>query len=211
MSRFALWVCLLSVSAAAYASPDLTAILKGVEDRYNRAQTLAVHFEQTYEAPQRGPKTESGELFLRKPGRMHWRYSQPAGKLFVSDGKFVYLYTPANNRVERTKVKESDDMRAPLAFLLGKLNFERDFKRFTYHPGDGGTWVAAEPRSGKAPFTKVEFLVSPSYEIRQLIVAEEGGSSMEFRFDQEKLNPALAASLFRFQPPPGAEVVEGAE
>jgi outer membrane lipoprotein carrier protein len=199
------------VSAAASASPDLAAILKGVEDRYNRAQTLDVHFEQTYEAPQRAPKTESGELFLRKPGRMHWRYSQPAGKLFVSDGKYVYLYTPANNRVERTKVKESDDMRAPLAFLLGKLNFERDFKRFTYHSGEGGTWVAGEPRSAKAPFTKVEFLVSPSYEIRQLIVAEEGGSSMEFHFDQEKVNPTLAASLFRFQPPPGAEVVEGAE
>jgi len=205
------WVCLLFASAVAYASPDLTTLLKGVEDRYNRAQTLQVHFEQTYAAPQRAPKTESGELFLRKPGRMHWQYSQPAGKLFVSDGKFVYLYTPANNRVERTKVKESDDMRAPLAFLLGKLNFERDFKRFAYHPGDGGTWVAAEPRSGKAPFTKVEFLVTPTYEIRQLIVAEEGGSTMEFRFDQEKLNPTLAANLFRFQPPAGAEVVEAAE
>ncbi len=205
------WVCLLSASAVAYASPDLTTLLKGVEGRYNRAQTLQVHFEQTYAAPQRAPRTESGELFLRKPGRMHWRYSQPAGKLFVSDGKYVYLYTPANNRVERTKVKESDDMRAPLAFLLGKLNFERDFKRFAYHPGDGGTWVAAEPRSGKAPFTKVEFLVSPMYEIRQLIVAEEGGSTMEFRFDQEKVNPMLAASLFRFQPPPGAEVVEATE
>jgi outer membrane lipoprotein carrier protein len=210
VSRFLPWVCLLAVSAA-YAGTDLTALLKGVEDRYNRAQTLQVHFEQTYEAPQRAPRTESGELFLRKPGRMHWRYSQPAGKLFVSDGKYVYLYTPANNRVERTKVKESDDMRAPLAFLLGKLNFERDFKRFTYHSGEGGTWVAGEPRSAKAPFTKVEFLVSPSYEIRQLIVAEEGGSSMEFHFDQEKVNPTLAASLFRFQPPPGAEVVEGAE
>ncbi len=68
--------------------------------------------------------------------------------------------------------------------------------------------MSAEPRSGKAPFTKVEFLVSPSYEIRQLIVAEEGGSSMQFRFDQEKLNPTLAAGLFRFQAPPGAEVVE---
>jgi outer membrane lipoprotein carrier protein len=211
VTRFAPWVCLLSLPAAVCASPDLTAMLKGVESRYNRARTLQVRFEQTYEAPLRAPKTESGELFLRKPGRMHWRYSQPPGKLFVSDGKYVYLYTPANNRVERAKVKESDDMRAPLAFLLGKLNFERDFKRFTVHAGDGGTWVAAEPRSAKAPFTKVEFLVSPSYEIRQLIVAEDGGATMEYRFDQEQLNPALAENLFRFRTPPGAEVVEAEE
>jgi len=199
------------VSGAASASPDLTAVLKAVENRYNRARTLAVHFEQTYVAPQRAPKTESGELFLRKPGRMHWRYSHPAGKLFVSDGKYVYLYTPSNNRVQRAKVKECDDMRAPLAVLLGKLNFEQDFKRFTYHPGDGGTWVAGEPRSSKAPFTKVEFLVGPSYEIQRLIVAQDDGSTMEFRFEQEKLNPALAESLFRFQTPPGAEVVDAEE
>ncbi len=208
VNRFTLWVCLLSVAAASSAGPDLAALLKGVEGRYNRARTLQVHFEQTYQAPQRPPKTESGELFLRKPGRMQWRYSQPPGKLFIGDGKYVYLYTPSDNRVERTRMKESDDMRAPLAFLLGKLDFERDFKRFTTRPADGGTWIAAEPRSAKVPFANVEFLVNPSYEIRELIVAQDGGSVMHFRFDQEQLNPTLAESLFRFQAPPGAEVVE---
>jgi outer membrane lipoprotein carrier protein len=211
VTRFLPWVCLFALAAGASAGTDSTSILRGVEQRYNRARTLQVHFEQTYQAPQRAPKTESGELSLRKPGRMHWRYSQPPGKLFIGDGKFVYLYTPANNRVERSKMKESDDMRAPLAFLLGDLDFARDFKRFTFRPADGGTWVAAEPASAKAPFTKVEFLVSPSFEIRHLIVAEDDGSTMDFRFDQEKLNPALADSLFRFQPPPGAQVVEAAE
>jgi len=106
-------------------------VLRGVEHRYNRAQTVEVLFEQTFTAPRRGPKTERGELFLRKPGRMRWQYTTPAGKLFVSDGKYIYLYTPGTQRVERSKVKETDDMRAPLAFLLGKLDFQRDFKRLS--------------------------------------------------------------------------------
>jgi outer membrane lipoprotein carrier protein len=207
VTRFvALGVCLLAAGAA--ATPDVFGILRGVETRYNRARTLEVRFEQTYEAPRRPPKTEAGTLFLRKPGRMQWRYSQPPGKLFVSDGKYVYLYTPANNRVERSKVKESDDMRAPLAFLLGKLDFNRDFKSFTAHPEGADTWIAAEPRSSKAPYTKVEFRVSPSFEIRRLLVAQDDGSTMEFHFDEEKLNPALAESMFRFTPPPNAEVVD---
>jgi outer membrane lipoprotein carrier protein len=210
VTRFPLWVCLLAVSAPA-AVPDLTAILQGVENRYNRARTLELHFEQTYDAPNRGPRTEAGDLFLRKPGRMRWQYTQPSGKLFVSDGKYIFLYTPGNNRVERTKVKQSDDMRAPLAFLLGKLNFERDFKRFIVRKDGEDTWIAAEPKSDKAPFTKVEFRVSPSYEIRQLIVAGDGGASTEFRFAGEKLNPPIADKLFQFQPPAGAEVVEEAE
>jgi outer membrane lipoprotein carrier protein len=187
---------------------DPTAILKGIENRYNHARTLEVHFEQSYETARRPPKTEAGELFLRKPGRMQWRYSQPPGKLFISDGKYVYLYTPATNRVERSKVKESEDMRLPLAFLLGKLDFTRDFKRFEMRKEGADTWVTALPKSEKAPFTQVEFRVSPEYEVRQLLIAEDGGSTMEFRFAHEKLDPPLPESLFRFTAPPGAEVVE---
>ena len=48
-------------------------------------------------------RTESGTLRLRKPGRMRWDYTDPAGKLFLSDGKNLYLYTPANNEVESSK------------------------------------------------------------------------------------------------------------
>ena len=72
---------------------------------------------------------------LRKPGRMRWEYSQPKGKLFVSDGKSLWLYTPADNRAEQMKLKESEDMHAPLAFLLGKLNFEKEFRNLRARPG----------------------------------------------------------------------------
>lgn len=209
MIRFALAACLVAVSAP--AAPEVTGILNGVEQRYNRARTLEVHFEQTYDAPSRGPITESGELFLRKPGRMRWQYTQPAGKLFLSDGKYTFLYTPSNNRVERTKVKETDDLRAPLSFLLGKLNFQREFRHFVFRKEGEDTWIKAEPRSDKTPFTEVEFRVSPSYEILQLIIAGDTASTMEFRFAQEKLNPPLPEAMFRFKAPAGAEVVEEAE
>ena len=36
----------------------------------------------------------------------------PAGKLFVSDGKFLWLYTPSSNRAEKMKFQESEDMLA---------------------------------------------------------------------------------------------------
>src|SRR6266852_9857315 len=108
------------------ADVDVSRTLKGIEDRYNNAQTLQVAFTESYTLQGR-KRTEKGELFLRKPGRMRWQYSAPAGKLFVSDGKFVYYYNPDENRAEKMKLKETDDMRAPLAFLLGRLQFQNDF------------------------------------------------------------------------------------
>lgn len=189
------------------AGQDVGAILKGVERRYNSARTLAVRFEQTHTAQKRR-RTERGELFLRKPGRMRWQYSAPAGKLFVSDGKNFYLFTPDNNRVERTRIKESDDWRAPLAFLLGKLDFQRDFKRFTTRPEGPDTWIVAEPRSDRLAYTRVGFLVDTSFGIKRLEITGQDQSMMEYRFEAERLNPPLDESLFRFQPPPGAEVVD---
>ena len=86
-------------------------------------------------------------MTLRKPGRMRWDYSEPSGKLFLSDGKDVYLYTPDANRVEKTKLKASEDMRAPLAFLLGKLDFSKEFRDFSVTPGRRRIfWLPPKPR-----------------------------------------------------------------
>jgi len=131
-------VALLAVSAYA-ADPALDTLLKGVETRYNKAKTLQVQFQEDYTPPSRPKRTESGVLKLRKPGRMRWDYDQPKGKLFVSDGKYLWLYTPEGNRAERMKLKESDDMRAPLAFLLGKLNFDKEFRNLQSKPEGAAT------------------------------------------------------------------------
>ena len=114
---------------------DLQRTLKGVEDRYNKIQTLQVKFTENYTSRGR-TRTESGTLYLRKKGKMRWEYS--SGKLFVSDGKFIYSYYPDEHRAEKMSMKETDDMKAPLAFLLGDVNFERDFGEYHSKPQDGG-------------------------------------------------------------------------
>ena len=87
MSHLRLLIGLLAVSAFA-ADARLDALLKGVETRYNHAKTLQVLFQEDYTRAGEGHRpTESGMLMLRKPGRMRWDYTQPKGKLFVSDGK----------------------------------------------------------------------------------------------------------------------------
>ena len=80
-------------------------MLKAVEARYNHAQTLQVGFHEAYTGPGQPRRMESGTLLLRKPGRMRWDYTSPEGKLFVSDGKFLWLYTPSNRQVEKMKIE----------------------------------------------------------------------------------------------------------
>lgn len=202
------WFLCLAVSTVNLAGQDYTGLLKAVESRYNRAQTIQVLFEQSFTAQNRPQRKESGELFLRKPGRMRWEYSSPKGKLFISDGKELFLYNPTSNRVERMKVKESDDLRAPLGFLLGRLDFWRDFQRFVFQPEADGVRITAQPKSDRSPYQEVEFVVTPQRSIRYLKIRGQDYSVMEFRFSGERLNAPLNDALFRFVPPPGAEVVD---
>jgi len=203
--RVAIGLLVLSVLEAGAGSDDL---LKQVEIRYNHAKTLQVLFQEQYTRPGEIRRTESGTLLLRKPGRMRWDYSQPKGKQFVSDGKFLYLYSPDTNQVEKTKMQETEDMRAPLAFLLGKLNFSREFRNIQEIPEGAGMRIKAEPKTENLPYSAVEFVVTGQGIIREVKVTAFDKSILDFTFDQEKMDPPLEAKLFQFQMPAGAKLVD---
>src|SRR5262249_37682726 len=106
----ALAILLVFFPAVLAADLVLSKARRGIENRYNNAKTVKLQFEQTYSVQGRGRRTESGVLQLRKPGKMRWDYVTPAGKLYLSDGKDIYFYSPSANRVEKTKIKEADDL-----------------------------------------------------------------------------------------------------
>ncbi|MBE0659694.1 MAG: outer membrane lipoprotein chaperone LolA [Bryobacteraceae bacterium] len=205
-------LCLLALLCPLTAA-DLKSWIGTVERRYNSARTMEAAFEQTYLAQGR-KRVERGQLSLRKSGRMRWEYTEPAGKLFIADGKWVWMYSPATGKAERAKLKASDDERAPLAFLLGKLDFSRLFRDFELAGSGETTVIRALPKSDKVPYTSVEFSVGPQGEIRRLKVTNGDGSITEYSFTSERLNGAVADAKFRFTPPPGVaveEITEGGE
>jgi outer membrane lipoprotein carrier protein len=208
VTRVALWVSLACLPIQA-ADVNLQALLKGIEQRYNRAKTLQVQFTESYSVQGQARKSESGMLTLRKPGRMRWDYTMPPGKLFLSDGKQVYLYTPEKHRVEKMPLKETEDMRAPLAFLLGKLDFSKEFRDFVVKPDGTNFIVTAKAKTDKLPYEKVEMLVTPDYQIQRLVVNGQDQSILAFRFAQETLNPPVDDAQFKFQMPAGATLVSG--
>jgi outer membrane lipoprotein carrier protein len=210
VSQLRLLIGLVAVCAFGADAP-LDTLLKGVEARYNKAKTLQVTFKEEYTPPGKGRRTESGLLMLRKPGKMRWAYSQPPGKLFVSDGKLLWLYTPEENRVERMKFKETDDLRAPLAFLLGKLNFSKEFRNLQSRQEGEDTRITAEPATDSLPYSAVEFVVAPDNRIREVKVTGFDRSILHFTFDQERVDPVLDGKLFQFQTPKGAELVEAGQ
>ena len=59
--------------------PSAHELAQRVDQHYDQLQSLKAGFSESY-AGLGMTRTESGTLFLRKPGRMMWQYSSPAGK-----------------------------------------------------------------------------------------------------------------------------------
>lgn len=195
--------------------PDLQAILAKVDQRYDHMHTLEARFEETYSGAG-ATRTESGTLLLKKPGRMRWNYEQPRPKLFLSDGKTAWFYVPGEQQVRRAPVKQLEDLRSPLRYLLGNAKLGKELENLSLvsgaKPADpGNVVIQGVPQGMEDRVADVQLEISLDGVINRIRIDERDGSTTEFRFLQQKENVQLNDSEFRFTPPPGVEVVEGSE
>ena len=206
---------LLALLPAVAANPtlDVHAIAQAVDNRYNHLQTLQAEFTETY----RGAgieRTESGSLWLKKPGKMRWEYRSPKEKLFLSDGKDAWFYLPGDRQVRRSSVKKLDDLRSPLGFLLGKTRLEKELDGLSAAPDvtpttAGNVVLRGVPKAMAERVNEVVLEITPDYHLARIQFEEADESVTEYRFSEERENVAIADQLFRFSPPAGVEVVDG--
>jgi outer membrane lipoprotein carrier protein len=196
--------------AAQSVAPSAVQLAAAVDHHYNVLHRLRVNFTETYQGMGMD-RHESGVLLLEKPGRMRWNYAEPAGKVFVLDGKYGWFYTPGDAQVQQIPAKKLDDLRSPLRFLLGHAQLTKELDGLTMAPADGGLFrLRGVPRGMEQRVRSLELVVSREGTIHSMTLEELDGSRTSFAFKDEQANPVIAADTFRFTPPAGVPVVEGA-
>ena len=211
--RFLTILLALTTAFAANSTPDIHAIAQAVDNHYNGLKTLQTEFTESY----RGAgveRTESGSLWLKKPGKMRWEYRSPKEKLFLSDGQDAWFYLPDDRQVRRTSVKKLDDLRSPLGFLLGKTRLEKELDGLSLAPDvvpltPGNMVLRGLPRAMADRIREVILEVTPDHRIARIQFEEGDESVTEYRFRQQQENGPIADERFRFTAPPGVEVIQG--
>ena len=194
--------------------PALRDLAHAVDAHYNHLRSLEGEFTETYSG-NGAQREESGTLWLKKPRKMRWEYRSPKEKLFVSDGQSVWFYVPAEKQARKTDLKKLDDLRSPIAFLLGKTKLENELlglsKVVDQPPAvSGDTVLRGVPKAGMAQVSEVQLEISVSNQIVRIVLMDADGGTTEFRFKDWKENVEVSESLFHFTAPPGVEMVEGA-
>lgn len=212
MFRLTPLACLVAALAAfpggAVQAQSVNRIVSEVEQRYNRLSALKMDFVQSMEYAGRKRNAETGTLYLLRPGKMRWDYSDPTGKLAISDGKVFRIYNPNTHQVRQMALEAMSDLRAPLSFLLGRMRLRRMFRNLRLEEDGAQRTLVGEGRSGQDVYSRVEFtLGADDSRITGIRIVGRDESVNSYAFSNEESNPRLSAALFEFQAPQGAEVV----
>ncbi|MGH7996333.1 MAG: LolA family protein [Opitutaceae bacterium] len=216
-SAFALVVALLTSSlvcglfAARLCAQTLSAktVAARVDRHYNSLHTLEVSFTQEYEGMGMN-RRETGTLLLKKPGRMRWTYSKPAGKLFILDGHNGYFYSPGDTTAQRVPVKQLNDLRSPLRLLLGHTKLEKELHGLAMTPAGSGLYtLTGVPRGLEQRVSTFGITVNAEGVIQSMRIDETDGVRNTFTFSDERPNVPAPNSDFVFTPPAGVHVVDG--
>ena len=183
-------------------------LARRVDRHYDQLHSLKAGFREDY-AGLGMPRTESGTLFLRKPGRMLWQYSTPSGKIFLLDGRYAWLYTKGDAQIQRIPSKELDDLRSPLRFLLGHTQLEKELSGLKLEGAANGLYtLSGLPKGQENRVTRLELTVTAAGAISTLEVQEVDGATTRFTFTNEQPDVAIPVERFHFTPPAGVPVVD---
>jgi len=209
-------VLLLCICGAAlWAQPpgmNARAVAAKIDARYNGMKSLHADFTEIYSGGGLR-RDESGTLLIKKPGKMRWDYVSPRKKTFVTDGATAWFYVPGEHQARRTALKKLDDLRSPLRYLLGRTKLEKELRGLSLAPDvkpevAGDVMLRGVPVGMEERISQVLLESDAQGYLRRIVMEELDGSRTEFRLDQQRENIGLSDAAFRFQPPPGVEVLQ---
>lgn len=224
MKRFMTWGCLLAgllvapimiqeTRAAGPADDAVGKLLDGIEQRYSGSGVTARFFQISTIKAMDVTDTADGKVFIKRPGRMKWEYEKPERQVILTDGNTLWIYRPADNQVMTGK--------APTYFGEGKgvgflsdIHLIREKFEVTPLPAPDGadpglTWLKLIPKEPKPDLAEVRLGVSTETKaIARVATYNAYGDETRIELHNQAFDQNIDESVFRFEIPPGADIVK---
>ncbi len=188
-----------SGGALADAKASLDAFMAGTK-------SLKARFSQTvFDKNGRKTQESSGNLYFSRPGKFRWVYQKPYAQLIVGDGKKLWIH---DEDLDQVTVRKLDSALgdSPAALLAGDNDIAKLFNLKESGVKDGLEWLEATPKGKEGSFEKVRMGFKGD-DLQAMELKDNFGQTTLLRFSNLERNPALGASLFRFTPPKGVDIL----
>jgi outer membrane lipoprotein carrier protein len=200
-------------SKSGQAAPSLDEVVKALEAAYGKLNDLKAEFDQTaFNKSLNQSIPAQGTVYLKKGGKLRWEYADPTPQQIVSDGKTVWVYTPALSQVNVGPAPEA--LAGPAgSFLAGLGRVREHFGVRFLNPAeprdkDGNVVLDLTPKQPLPTMNRLILALDPrSWEVRRAVVYDQFENTVTMQFKKMAINPGLADSLFTFVAPKGVATV----
>ena len=177
-----------------------------VEKYLNGLATWSADFKQTIDDGHGNvARSAAGKLYLQKPGRFRWDYSEPSEQLILADGKQIWFY---DKDLQQANVRNMDASLAntPAVLLSGGGSLSSQFDVTALPPSDGLEWYQLIPKHPDTDFQLVRIGFRKG-DLASMFLADKLNQVTQLTFTNPKRNAKLGPDLFKFVPPPGVDVI----
>ncbi len=193
-------------------------IVRQVQSTYQKAQDASSEFVQKVKIAALGRQIEkTGKTFFKKPGKLRVEYDGEEGRLYLSDGKKLWLYDKGDTQVNVYPVNSSTLPEETLAFLGGLGDLKKQFRvsalstseKKNLNPDLKLDWLLLIPKNPESHLDQLVLGFDPAtHTVSEAYLKNESGNLSHYFFRNVKLNSNLPDTLFVFEKTKGIREIE---
>ena len=172
--------------------------------------SLSTPFEQTL-LSQYGEELDKsrGMLYVQRPGKFHWAYSEPYVQNLISDGDTLWIY---DEDLEQVTIRDVASIieDSPAALLGGDIDIDEHYVLLDAAIDSELDWLELTPRDEESQYAAIRIGFAGD-ELQKMILFDALGQTTQIEFGQVKRNLELDRDLFQFSPPADVDVIDSRE
>ncbi len=189
--------------------PSLAAIdtLEKLETYLRNLKTFTADFAQSIENEHSEVREiSSGEVYVEKPLRFHWQYRYPYEQQLIADGQTLWIY---DKDLEQVIIKpvQIAIKGAPASLLSDTTALRKNYHVKHLEVIDGISWFVLTPKNSSEEF-KDFFMGFGEKSLEIMEIHDNFDQVTRIIFDNSTINAQIDASVFTFQPPSDADIID---
>jgi outer membrane lipoprotein carrier protein len=191
-------------------SNTIDTIVAGVETRYNVPGFTADFDQESILKAMAVTDTASGRMMVRQPGKMRWEYLVPDPQTIITDGNDLWVYRPEENQVMVGKAPALFGGGKGAGFLSDIKTIRKNFQITLASPDDPAHYrLKLVPNRSTVDLMALYLDIARyTFDLIQITTVNVYGDETRIQLNNFDFNAAPPEALFRFEVPPGADVVQ---
>lgn len=189
-------ISLLTLPAYSESSASL-------QEYYHSIRSLQGEFVQTTRSDAGELlETSRGLLWVQRPDRFRWSYSEPFEQEIIADGQKLWVY---DLDLEQVTVRPLSEVLGIGPALLLSGDYAALEENFTIQPETDG-WLELIPKRDDWDFQSIRLQMEDG--VPHIIEVDSGlGQMTRLKLSQLQRNIAIDPAKFKFTPPDGVDVI----